>query len=169
MVQPQHFLIQNPDHYCKEKATFNGNAMKRKAISQLDYVNNKEVWPQLSNIELSINSCRDHSFKNRNWQGATGGGGVIYDPDEFQELVYSWGLGEETNNNAEALSLWKGLGQAQKLAINEITVIGDSRILIQALVTNSLPNQMKLRQIFQKILRLSKSFRKINFFMCFDN
>jgi len=76
--------------------------------------------------------------------GAKGGGGVIYNPIELWELVYSWGLGEETNNNAEALSLWQGLTQAHKLAIKEITVIGDSRILIQAMVTNSLPNQMKL-------------------------
>jgi hypothetical protein len=43
-------------------------------------------------------------------------------------------------------------------------MIGDSRFLIQALVTNSLPNQMKLRKILKKIQRLSKSFRKIDFF-----
>jgi hypothetical protein len=43
-------------------------------------------------------------------------------------------------------------------------VIGDSQILIQTLVTNSLPKQMKLRQIFKKIQRLSNSFRKIEFF-----
>jgi ribonuclease HI len=93
-----------------------------------------------------------------------GGGGVIYDPDEIRELVNSWGLGEETNNIAEALSLWQGLAQAWKLAINEITVIGDSQILIQAMVTNSSPNQMKLQKIFKKIQRLSNSFRKIEFF-----
>ena len=62
------------------------------------------------------------------------------------------------------MSLWQGVGQARKLDINEIMVIGDSQILIQALVTNSLPNQMKLRQIFKKIQRLSNSFRKIEFF-----
>jgi ribonuclease HI len=71
--------------------------------------------------------------------GVTGGGGVIFDPAEFRELVYSWGLGEETNNIAEALSLWQGLIQARKLAIQDIVVIGDSRILIQALATNTLP------------------------------
>jgi ribonuclease HI len=65
---------------------------------------------------------------------------------------------------AEALSLWQGLTQAQELGINEILVIGDSRLLIHALVTNSLPNQMKLQQLLKKIQRLSKSFRKIDFF-----
>jgi ribonuclease HI len=96
--------------------------------------------------------------------GATGGGGVIYDPTKFRELVYSWGLGEETNNIAEALSLWQGLIQARKLAIQDIMVIGDSRILIQALATNTLPNQMNLRKITKKILWLSHSFHKIDFF-----
>jgi ribonuclease HI len=72
--------------------------------------------------------------------------------------------GEETNNITEALSLSQGLDQARKLAINEITMIGDFQILIQAMVTNLLPNQMKLRQIFKKIQRLSNSFRKIDFF-----
>jgi hypothetical protein len=43
-------------------------------------------------------------------------------------------------------------------------VIGDSKILIQAMVTNTLPNQMNLRQISKKILWLSHSFHKIDFF-----
>jgi ribonuclease HI len=37
--------------------------------------------------------------------GEAGGGGVLYDPDEILEWVYSWGLGEDTNNMEEALSL----------------------------------------------------------------
>jgi hypothetical protein len=43
-------------------------------------------------------------------------------------------------------------------------VIGDSRILIQAMVTNTLPTQMNLRHILKKIMRLSRSFQKIDFF-----
>jgi ribonuclease HI len=97
-------------------------------------------------------------------QGAARGGGVLYDPDEIRELVYSQGLGEETNNMTEALSLSKGLTQARDLGINEIMVIGYSQILIQAMVTNSLPNQMKLWQLLNKIQQLSKSFQNINFF-----
>jgi ribonuclease HI len=89
---------------------------------------------------------------------------VLYGPAKVQEWVFSWGLGEDTNNMAEALGLWQGLNQDQELGINEITVIGDSQLLIQALVTNSLPSQMKIRQILKKIQRLSKSFRKIDFF-----
>jgi ribonuclease HI len=83
---------------------------------------------------------------------------------ELQELDYSWGLGVESNNIAEALRLWQGLIQAWKLEIKEITVIGDSRILIQAMVTNTLPTQMNLCHILKKIMRLSCSFQKIDFF-----
>jgi hypothetical protein len=82
-------------------------------------------------------------LKKLGWEA--GGGGVLYGPDEVQEWVFSWGLGEDTNNMAEALGLWQGLNQAREHGINEITVIGDSRLLIQALVTNSLPSQMKIR------------------------
>jgi ribonuclease HI len=51
----------------------------------------------------------------------------------------------------EVLGLWQGLNPAWEHDINEITVIGDSRFLIQAMVTNSLPSQMKIWKILKKI------------------
>ena len=44
---------------------------------------------------------------------AARGGGVLFNPDKIQETVYSWGLGEETNNVVKALALWQGLCQAR--------------------------------------------------------
>ena len=41
--------------------------------------------------------------------GVEGGGWILVNPDGTQEHVYSWGLGDETNNFAEALALWQGL------------------------------------------------------------
>ena len=38
--------------------------------------------------------------------GEAGGGGVLHDPEDNLLLKYSWGLGTETNNMAEALALW---------------------------------------------------------------
>ena len=67
-----------------------------------------------------------------------GGGGIIINPNGIQEQVYSCGLDVETNNVAEALALWKGLLQARNQGILDLTVIGDSRLIIQALVTSSL-------------------------------
>jgi hypothetical protein len=43
-------------------------------------------------------------------------------------------------------------------------VIGNSQILIQAMVTNTLPTQMNLCNILKKIMWLSRSFQKIDFF-----
>jgi hypothetical protein len=38
-----------------------------------------------------------------------GEGGVIIDHAEIKVLSYSWGISKDTNNIAEALSLWQGL------------------------------------------------------------
>jgi hypothetical protein len=43
-------------------------------------------------------------------------------------------------------------------------VIGDSGILFQAMVTNTLPTQMNLHQILKKIMQLSRSFQKKDLF-----
>ena len=80
------------------------------------------------------------------------------------EFNLSWGLGRETNNIAEALALWQGLQIAKTRGINEIIVLGDSRIIIQALAENTLPSQMQLRQLSRKIQALVTSFHKIEFF-----
>ena len=80
------------------------------------------------------------------------------------EFNFSWGLERETNNIAEALALWQGLQIAKTRGINEIIVLGDSRIIIQALAENTLPSQMHLRQMIRKIQALVSSFRKIEFF-----
>ena len=43
---------------------------------------------------------------------AVGGGGVLINSDGIQETIYSWGLGDETDNVIETLALWKGVCQA---------------------------------------------------------
>ena len=80
------------------------------------------------------------------------------------ETNFTWGLGSETNNLAEALALWKGLRIAKNQGIIELTVLGDSRIIIQAMTENSILNQMHLKHLIQKIKLLSLSFLKIKFY-----
>ena len=65
---------------------------------------------------------------------------------------------------AEALALWQGLWIAKNQGITELIVLGDSRIIIQAIIENSLPNQMHLKHLIQKIKLLSLSFLKIEFY-----
>ena len=64
----------------------------------------------------------------------------------------------------EALALWQGLQIAKNQGITKLTVLGDLRIIIQAMTENSLPNQMHLKQLIQKIKLLSLSFFKIEFY-----
>ena len=63
-----------------------------------------------------------------------GSGGVVFiSPDSQLETNFSWRIGRETNNIAEALALWQGLMIAMSWGINDLIVLGDSRIIIQAL------------------------------------
>jgi len=72
--------------------------------------------------------------------GAAGGGGVLLNPDGSTEFRYQWGLGIESNNRAEALTLWQGLNLAIKRNLLTLSVFGDSRLIIQALNLNSNPS-----------------------------
>ena len=98
-----------------------------------------------------------------------GGGEVLINPDGQMETNFSWGLGIETNNISKALALWQGLLISKNQRISDITVLGDSRIIIQAMVENSLPNQMHLQHLIRKIHVLSLSFHKIDFFHILHN
>ena len=65
-----------------------------------------------------------------NNKGNPSGGGVIIDPDRKVEVEYSWNIGYDTNNMAEAYGLWQGLKQMQKKGVDKVMVFGDSRVII---------------------------------------
>jgi len=92
------------------------------------------------------------------------GGGILLDPDGLTELAYSWGLGVGTNNIAEALALWQGLQQSLRLRRHNLVVFGDSKLIIQALVTSHLPKQLKLKHLIRKIRALLSSFNLVKFY-----
>ena len=96
--------------------------------------------------------------------GVARGGVIFFTPDGFLETRFAWGLGDDTNNMAEALALWQGLRIAKTHGISELTIIGDSRIIIQALTENLTPNQMHLRRLIQKIKAQVLNFSKIEFY-----
>ena len=80
------------------------------------------------------------------------------------DFKFAWGLGIDTNNMAETLALWQGLRIDKALGISKLTIIGDSRIVICALVENLMPNHMALRHLIHKIVAQASSFKKIDFF-----
>ena len=51
--------------------------------------------------------------------------GVIYSLEGQLSLSFSWSIGEETNNQAEAYAIFKGLGLAQNQGIKDINILGN--------------------------------------------
>ena len=65
-----------------------------------------------------------------------GAGRIICNANGDIIISYEWGLGNLSNNRAEALTLYQGLIQLQKLCIHTATIIGDSNIVIILMVYN---------------------------------
>ena len=96
--------------------------------------------------------------------GEAGGGGIIRNPNGNIILRYAWGLGIESNNKAEALALWQGLTQALFINIQDLIVLGDSRLLIQALNQNTRVANGQLQHVIDKIILLWRQFHSIQMF-----
>jgi len=79
-------------------------------------------------------------------------------------MRFAMGLGIESNKRAEALALWQGLHQANKLRIQELTIIGDSRIIIQAIINHSKTQSITLNNLLDKIHLLLRNFKSYKFY-----
>ena len=89
---------------------------------------------------------------------------MIFGPDGNLNLTYSWNLGIDSNNMAEALALWQGLNQALLHGIQDLTVMGDSKLIIHFIKTKTFPSSIWLRQVLLRISMIIPSFRTIDFF-----
>jgi ribonuclease HI len=75
------------------------------------------------------------------------------------KLSFAWAFGTETNNRAEALALWQGLIQAIIHSVQDLVIIGDSRIIIKALIHQRKLKNEKLNNLLEKIQLLLGNFR----------
>ena len=89
---------------------------------------------------------------------------MLYDPEGNLNLTYAWNLGIDSNNMAEALALWQGLSQAIRLGIQDLTVVGDSRLIRHHLICYIFPSSSRLRQVIRRIFLLMPLFSSIEFF-----
>ena len=89
---------------------------------------------------------------------------MLYDPEGHLNLNYAWNLGIDTSNMAEALARWQGLSQAIHLDIQDLTVVGDSRIILHHLICRELPSSFRLRQVIRRNFLLLPLFSSIEFF-----
>ena len=89
------------------------------------------------------------SFKTK--LGVSGLRGIPNDPRGNQVLKYSWRLGKESNNEAEAYSFLQRIKIASSMSTRSLLFFGDSSIIIQHLVNNSLPKESSIAQIVKRI------------------
>ena len=78
-------------------------------------------------------------------------------------------MGKKTNNAAEILAIWQGLNQARRLSIKKLIIMGDSRIIIQALNLNKAPNSMELAHYYRKFISQMNAFEEVKFFHVLRN
>ena len=74
--------------------------------------------------------------------------------------MYAWGLGHATNNQAEFLALWQGLHQALKLGIQSIRIFGDSKQVLETLISKKKPKDCSLAQLYRKSAILLSQFKE---------
>jgi ribonuclease HI len=77
-------------------------------------------------------------------------GGVIFSPGGTIRLTFSWSLGTTTNNQVEAYALLQGLLLAQQQGLDSISILGDSKVVINHVRKKTLPLDMKLRTFSQE-------------------
>ena len=65
---------------------------------------------------------------------------------------------------AKAYGLWQGLKQVQKVGAEEVVVIGDSRLIIQAVSEGRRGKNERLERLLKRIRDMIKRFRKIEVF-----
>eukprot|EP00253_Pinus_taeda_P013228 PITA_13228 len=72
---------------------------------------------------------------SKNNPGATGAGGIIKDHNGISICSYEWGLRTASNNAAEAYSLLLGTTILSRLGLRNVIILGDSTIIISAMIT----------------------------------
>lgn len=77
--------------------------------------------------------------------------GDDYSPYESRRIFLCLGPGKDSDNMLEACALYEGLKEVVNLIIKEVVVIGDSTNTAYHLFFETLPPDLKLRNIFKRI------------------
>ena len=77
---------------------------------------------------------------------------------------FTWGLGLTSIIQEKALALFQGLKFLKGLNIREANVFGESQVIINTIVTNSLPLDFRIARLISRIKYLGDSFQNLNFF-----
>jgi ribonuclease HI len=74
---------------------------------------------------------------SRNNPGIAGAGGILGDPGGNRVIQFAWGLGLASNNLVEAYALWNGLRLAYEEGVRPMIILGDSMLVIRAILKKS--------------------------------
>jgi len=96
---------------------------------------------------------------SKNNPGQAGAGGVIKDHQGKTIVTYEWGLGTMSTNRAEAYSLLLGTSIVKKPGLQNPLIMGDSAIIIAAMVSGRDFKQTTLNNIKSRIM---DNIREIN-------
>lgn len=110
---------------------------------------NEEIREWIQNQKRPSLQFDGASKKN---PGQAGAGGVIKDHQGEIIVTYEWGLGIMSNNRAEAYSLLLGTSILKRLGLQNPLIMGDSAIIIAAIVSGRDFKQTALNNIKTRII-----------------
>jgi ribonuclease HI len=90
--------------------------------------------------EITMGKCKEgkkahhwyvsNLVKNMGWLGWAGEGVSSWTLEEQLKLLFTWGLGVFSNNQAKAYALWKGLKISKGSCAQSLVVVRDSNTII---------------------------------------
>jgi hypothetical protein len=80
-------------------------------------------------------------------------GWVTFDPEGKQEMSYTWGLGEATNNQVEILAPWQGFLVLKQMGITNLTME-----IIHHMVNLTLPQDTQIRKMMTRTQQMLEGF-----------
>lgn len=105
----------------------------------------------------------DGACRGNGRPGARAGSGfVLFQNNEILKTSHNY-IGPGTNNEAEYNGLLTGLSAAVDLNIKELTVYGDSKLVIEQMNNKYKTKAKNLIPLFKKCKDLSSFFQKITF------
>lgn len=118
---------------------------------------------QLKWRENQKSYCLFFDGASKNNPGKAGVGGIIIDPWGKAMVSYEWGLGETTNNKAEAYNLLMGSRIIKKRAIKDPLIMGDSTVIIEAMASKKSPSNSAMNRIYKRIRKNLDNAGKVTF------
>lgn len=95
--------------------------------------------------------------------GQAGAGGIIKDPHGNLMVSFEWGLGQMSNNKAEAYGLLLGSHIAKNLGLRNLLILGDSAIIIKAMISGKDYKQRVLNNIKDRTMENIKELGDVTF------